>query len=192
MQPTPLKQISCASSVSQLPALTLSPRVLDYVLDSWNPEPSFANDQNWAVFFDVKVGVLGQLKQALVVLQVLVNMIEDMQSGQPIKAMQPKAPKNLYGAGMSNNNAFPSPGMSGGVGVSGPFGAGPGGNPGHMYGNPNAGYMTQQQQQPGFGMQQQYGMGGQPGMYQPQMGGMGYQQPQHMMQQQPGNAMAFL
>jgi hypothetical protein len=118
-------------------------------------------------------------------------MIEDIQSGQPIKAMQPKAPRNSFGAGVSNN-VYQSPGMNGGVGVPGPFGAGPGGNPAPMYGNPNAGYMTQQQQ--GFGMQPQYGMGGQPGMYQMHpMGAMGYQQPQQMMQQQqPGNAMAFL
>ena len=125
-------------------------------------------------------------------LQVLISMIDDISSGQPIKAMQPKAPKTANGGGMNPNNAFPSPGGMGGM-VPGPFGAGAGGNPNVMY-NGNAGYMTQQQQ-PGFGMpQQQYGMPGHPGMYQPQQMGMGYQQqPQQMMQQQQqSNGMAFL
>lgn len=126
-------------------------------------------------------------------LQVLISMIDDMSNGQQIKVMQPKPPKGAFGGGMNQGgNAFPSPGGMGGM-VPGPFGAGAGGNPNVMY-NGNAGYMTQQQQ-PGFGMpQQQYGMPGHPGMYQPQQMGMGYQQqPQQMMQQQQqSNGMAFL
>ena len=132
-------------------------------------------------------------------LQVLISMIDDISSGQPIKAMQPKAPKTANGGGMNPNNAFPSPGM-GGV-VPGPFGAGPGGNPNAMY-NGNAGYMTQQPQHQQYGMpqQQQYGMQPQMGYQrmQPQMGyqqmqpQMGYQQQMMQQPQQHSNGPAFL
>lgn len=116
-------------------------------------------------------------------LQGLIEMIEDIQGGRPIKAMQPKPQKSFQGPGM-NNSAF------GGPVVPGPFGASAGANPNQMF-NPNESYM--QQQQAGFGMQPQYGLGGQPQMYQPQMGMQYQQQPQQMMhQQQPSNAMAFL
>jgi hypothetical protein len=123
--------------------------------------------------------------------QVLLSMIDDLQRGEPIKAMQPKAPKNSFNAGM-NSGGFPGAAMP--RGFAGPFGAGAGAQQPNQVYNPNAGFMTQQQQ--GFGMQQQFGMAGQPqvGMgYQPPMGMAYQQQGQQMMQQQlQSNGIAFL